>query len=104
MAKREFPALIAEVLEWNLQVIINRGSEDNIRLGARFLIYELSREIMDPETHESLGKLEVSKGTGKVSQVQEKLSVITSDMENALTGQPMPFRQPIKRGDRAKPL
>lgn len=102
MGKRAFPALIAEVLE-QTRVIINRGSEDDIKLGDRFLIYELTREIMDPETHESLGKLEVSKGTGKVTQVQEKMSVITSDRVNSTTNQIVPFSTP-RRGDSAKPI
>ena len=99
MPKREFPALVAEVLD-EKKIIINRGSDDQIKKGDRFLIYELTKEIMDPETHESLGRLEVSKGTGIAIQVQEKMTVIHSDSDR--NGVIVPFSSIPKRGDRVK--
>ena len=76
-----FPASIAKILSPN-RVVINRGSMHGIKEGQRMLVYSLSdEEIQDPETGESLGSLEIYKGTGKVIAVQEKLSVIESDRD-----------------------
>ncbi|MDW7655712.1 MAG: hypothetical protein SCM11_00915 [Bacillota bacterium] len=55
-------------------------------LGFRFIIYELSDDdIIDPQTSENLGRLEIVKGTGIVMHVLEKLSTIRSiTTDNAL--------------------
>lgn len=46
----------------------------------RVLLYRLSNEeIKDPDTGESLGYLEIYKGTGQVISIQEKMSIIESD-------------------------
>lgn len=76
---KKFPAVVARVVE-PYRVVINRGLEQDIKLGQRFLVYSLSNEeILDPITQEALGYLEVVKGTGKVIHVQEKMSIIESD-------------------------
>lgn len=63
----------------NYKVVINIGKEDNISIGEKFLVYYLSNEdIIDPETNESLGKLEYVVGKGKVIHIQEKMSTIES--------------------------
>ena len=52
-----------------------------ISLGQKFLIYSLSdEEIIDPDTNQSLGYLEIVKGTGIVTHVQEKLCTLESDV------------------------
>lgn len=62
------------------KVVINAGSDLGIQEGQRYLLYALSsEEILDPDTHESLGYLEIVKGTGKVIHVQERMSTIESD-------------------------
>jgi hypothetical protein len=38
-----------------------------------------NEEIKDPDTGESLGYLEIYKGTGKIIHIQEKMSIIESD-------------------------
>lgn len=60
-------------------LVLNRGSKDGIENNFRFLIYEIGEEIFDPDTKEPLGKLEVIKGIGKVTHLQEKMCTITSD-------------------------
>jgi len=73
-----FPATIVRVLSGR-KVVINRGSLHKIFTGQRFLIYTLSDvEIVDP-AGENLGYLEIVKGKGKVTHVQEKMSTIESD-------------------------
>ena len=74
-----FPAKVVTVIN-NTRIAINRGSEHKIRLNQRVLVYRLSNEeIKDPDTGESLGYLEIYKGTGKVISIQEKMSIIESD-------------------------
>lgn len=79
-----FPAIVAKVIDL-YKVVINRGEVDGIRKGQRLLIYRLSDErIRDPITQESLGHLEIVKGTGKVVHVQERMSTIESDRREPL--------------------
>jgi len=119
-----FPALVVEVLN-EYEVVINRGSSHGIKTGQRFLVFELSeKEIYDPETEKSLGFLEIVKGTGKITHVQDKMATIRSDMleyeksiikrksglfpfgseeENISSPELQPFEEP-KRLDKAKPV
>jgi hypothetical protein len=68
-------------------LVINRGSTHGVKEGMRFLVYSLGEELYDPDTKESLGRLETVKGTGVVSHVQEKMSTIRSDMYKTEPGQ-----------------
>jgi hypothetical protein len=117
-----FPAKVAEVID-NYKLVINKGSLHGIREGQRVLVYRLSNEdIIDPDTGESLGNLEIVRGTGKVIHLQENLSTIESDkssierrhlnssrMNPFSTGEiveipiPKPFDNP-KVGDLVKPI
>ena len=77
--QRVFPAQVVQIID-DTRLAINRGSIHKVRLHQRVLLYCLSsEEIKDPETGESLGYLEIYKGTGKVITVQDKISVIESD-------------------------
>ncbi|MGJ8657114.1 MAG: hypothetical protein ACSHX6_11745 [Akkermansiaceae bacterium] len=72
---------VAAVID-DLTIIINCGAADAIAVGDRFLIYSLGEEITDPDTGDSLGRLEVIKGTGKSVHVQLKMATISSDMKS----------------------
>ncbi|MEB3160300.1 MAG: hypothetical protein VKL20_02435 [Synechocystis sp.] len=73
-----FPAKVAKVID-DYKLVINRGKEHGIREGQRVLIYKVDDEqIVDPDTGESLGSLELVKGTGKVFQVEDKYSLVES--------------------------
>lgn len=73
--------LVAKVLN-ERTVVLNRGQAHGVKMGQRFVIYEVSEEeISDPATGDSLGHLEIVKGTGRVSHVQERLSTLASDSE-----------------------
>lgn len=77
--KGTFPATVAKVID-DYKLVINRGSENGIKEGQRMLVYCVSDEdIKDPETGESLGFLELVRGTGKIIFIQEKMSIIESD-------------------------
>lgn len=64
--------------EYNL--VINAGSDDNIKETSRFLIYELGDDLIDEETGENFGPLEIVKGTGKILHLQQKICTVTSSM------------------------
>ena len=61
------------------KLVLNIGSDDGATEGQKYLIYEVSNEeIFDPDTNESLGFLELVKGTGMITHVQPKISTIES--------------------------
>lgn len=63
----------------SFKVALNVGANDGIKEDYTFLIYELSDdEIIDPDTNKSLGKLEIPKGKGRVTNVQDNLCIIES--------------------------
>ena len=68
-------AKIATVVD-EYRVVINAGRADGVRMGQRFLIYKIGGEILDPDTKESLGKLEIIIGTGEVIHVQDKMATL----------------------------
>ncbi|RLO41835.1 hypothetical protein, partial [Serratia marcescens] len=87
-----YTAKIVSVNEDEKTFVINKGSEDYIRKDDIYLIFELGDEIIDPDTDESLGRLEIVKGTARVSHIQEKMSTIISN-EYIMT----PERKEIKQ-------
>lgn len=124
---RSFPGRVANVQD-EFDVVINRGREDGVKAGQRFLVYAVTdTEIIDPETGVSLGYLEVNKGTGKVIHLQDLIATVRSDRVGAartrsLTpfervaqplwgfneearepGRPVPFDDP-EVGDLVKPV
>lgn len=73
------PATVVSTID-GYTVAINRGARDGVQMGQRFCIYSISDEpISDPNTGESLGQLEIVKGTGIVINVQERMSSVKSD-------------------------
>ena len=59
-------------------VVINKGSNDGIRMHQTFLVYRIGDKILDPDTGEDLGNLEIVLGRGSVSHVQDKMATLTS--------------------------
>lgn len=120
--KPTFPGQVVKVIDPN-RLAINRGSRHGVKVGQHFVFYDqCSEELTDPETGESLGRLELVKASGKVEHVQERMSLIRAEkgigsiwtaqllgLGAALTqdrdalAQYLPF-QNVKRGDLAKPV
>ena len=119
---KRFPATVVRVIAPH-KVVINRGTEHGIQKGQRFLVYHLdTTPIQDPETGSDLGRLEIVRGTGKATHVQEKMTTVSSDRrgpserrvksklnpfstqeETQTPGDIEPFED-VERGDKAKPL
>jgi hypothetical protein len=72
------------------RVVINRGRRDGVEIGDRFLVYEVGEELADPDTNESLGKLEIVKGRGQAKHVQERLTTLES-LESERVARQNPF-------------
>ena len=73
-----WPARVVEVIDQN-RVVINRGSRDGLKQGQRFLVYGLgASDLIDPDTKESLGRLEIVRGIGTITHVQERVCTLTS--------------------------
>lgn len=73
---------VAKVIdEWSL--VLNKGAKDGIEIGQRFLIYAVGEVIKDPDTGDELEALEIVKGTGKVTHLQENIATISSDMKSS---------------------
>lgn len=71
-------ARVAYVID-DFSVVLNLGREI-VEEGMRFLVYGLSTdEILDPVTQNSLGHLEIVRGTGIVTYVQDAMCILTSD-------------------------
>ena len=74
-----FPAIVVRVVN-DRTVVINRGKQDGIRNGQRFIVYHVHSEPeIDPETKENLGYLETVRGTGTATHVQERITTVDSD-------------------------
>src|SRR5690606_322313 len=70
---------VAQIVEDDI-LVINKGVNDFIDNSMRFLVFEEANEIFDPVTKESLGKLEKPKGFFKVQHIQEKMTVLVSEL------------------------
>jgi hypothetical protein len=80
--KGTFPATVAKVID-EYRLVINKGENSGIKEGQRMLVYNTSdEEIKDPHTGESLGYLELVRGTGTIIFVQDKISILQSDKTN----------------------
>lgn len=69
---------IAQIID-ETKFVINLGNKDGVRVGQKFIIYQEGDEIFDPVNKESLGKLELPKGTIVVEHVQERLSIAATE-------------------------
>jgi hypothetical protein len=64
-------------------VVINAGKDD-IRYNDLFVVYIEDDEIIDPVTNESLGKLQIIKGTAKVLHIQDRMTTIKSNKTKSI--------------------
>jgi hypothetical protein len=62
-------------------ILVNLGAADGIKRGDRFAVIEEGEEIIDPDTKESLGKLEIIKVEMIASDVQERISLLSMESE-----------------------
>ena len=99
------------------RVVINRGRDHGVAIGQEFLIYVLGNEVLDPDTGESLGLLEIVHGRGRVQHVQPKMATLVSSETRTETQKSplmimfettravtVPFDQALQVGDLVRQL
>ena len=59
-------------------VVLNKGSTSGVTRGSSFLIVEVGEELIDPETGNNLGNLELTKGWCAPTHIQENMCTILS--------------------------
>ncbi|RMH69194.1 MAG: hypothetical protein D6675_13425 [Gemmatimonadetes bacterium] len=80
---------VAKILD-EYTLVLNIGRKQNVKEGMTFLVYEDGDEVLDPDTGESLGKLEMVKGRVVVSHVQDRLAYATSERKETTAEEPHP--------------
>lgn len=84
MSGEEKPMVIkvAKIID-EYTLVVNKGSRDGIKSGQRLLIFTFGEDIIDPDNNVNLGPLEIVRGTGKVTHLQETIATVTSDMKSS---------------------
>jgi hypothetical protein len=82
-----------------LEIVINRGSGQGVKAGDHFLVFGIGPHIVDPDTGEDLGVLELVRGRGEVVHVQEHLATIRT-MERRRT---RPAKRILREPNRHEP-
>lgn len=87
---------VVKVIDY-IRVAISKGSKDGISIGDKFLLFELDKDILyDPETKEALGQLEITKGRGIVTHVQDHIATLQSmEKTSGKTGRRVIRRTPM---------
>ena len=76
MSDRYF-AKVASVCD-NYTVVINKGSDNGVKEGDRFLLVGVGEVITDPDTGEELEHLELVRGKATAIHVQNKVATLES--------------------------
>lgn len=76
MSDRYFAKVV--VVQDKYTVVINAGSEKEVKVGKKFLIVGLGELIVDPDTKEELERLEIVRGNAQVTHVQGKIATLRS--------------------------
>jgi hypothetical protein len=67
-------------------LVLNIGSAQGVTKQHSFLVYGIGPDVIDPETGENLGPLELVRGRGKVSHIQERMCTIASSTTTTIPG------------------
>lgn len=88
---------IAKIIS-TTELVINAGSKQNINVGDKFQIIDKvgSEPVMDPDTGENLGTLDIIKGMVEVTTVYPNMSIVQSERTiNPLLQAPMEVAQSL---------
>jgi hypothetical protein len=72
LADRVFPVKV--VVKRDRQITVNRGEGGGLEAGQLWNVFAIGEELIDPDTHESLGREEVLVGKARVISVLPKTS------------------------------
>ena len=65
---------VAKVLD-EFRVVLNAGEEDGVTPGMVFVIFSIGEKVIDPVSHDILGRLEIVKGRVRIDHVQANMSI-----------------------------
>jgi curli biogenesis system outer membrane secretion channel CsgG len=68
------------------QAFINIGSSSGVKVGDTFKIFSLGEALIDPATGMNLGSTEKETGSGRVTEVQERFSIMSIVTGTAAAG------------------
>ncbi len=85
---------VARVLD-DFTIVLNKGAHDGLSLNDKFLIFEEGEDVIDPESGESLGPIEIVKGRVKVVHLQERVCTVRSSETIKIPGR----KRTIERRD-----
>lgn len=68
------------------EIVINRGSEHQVKLGDKYIIFGYGPNLKDPVTGEDLGTLELVRGQGQIIHIQPKMSIVRSTSKQIRQG------------------
>lgn len=89
MSSDRIRGAVARILD-SRTLVVNRGQEHGVMEGMRFAILNShGQEILDPETGDSLGSVDVDKTIVKVVRVQPRLSVCRTFRKFTTPGGPL---------------
>ena len=100
-------ARVAKILDEE-HILLSAGEEDGVRIGMLFVIFDEGEEVKNPETGESLGRVERVKGMVVVSHVQERLcqatppETVVEDPESTVLSARLSWTDPTKRGGKKR--
>lgn len=63
-------------------ILLNAGSNNDINVGDKFEIFNMGKDIKDPDTKKSLGTLDIIKETVSVDTVYEKMCICRHHIPN----------------------
>ncbi len=70
---------VAQIID-SFTLVINAGIADGLQKGIVVMIYDIGPHIIDPDTGDDLGALEIVKGTGVITHIQERIATVESNM------------------------
>ncbi len=83
---------VASVID-DSRLVLNVGSNEGVKVGQTYLIYGIGQNVVDPETGEDLGALELVRGRGKVEHLQPTMCTVRSSMQKKVPGNKKVYRQ-----------
>lgn len=79
---------VAQILNAR-ELVINRGEQHGVRAGMQFAVLNRhGADILDPETGEQLGSVEIEKAVVKIVRTQDRLSVARTFRTFRTSGMP----------------
>lgn len=76
MAERYFGRVVGMPDKYT--VVINKGDDNEVEIGQKFLVVGQGNIIIDPETNEELERLELVRGRVSIEHIQQKISTLKS--------------------------